>query len=322
MNKRTMKKGLAIVLALVMVFAMTATAFAVTGNGYYIVGDPTTSGPINVKVVFESRQKSESDASYISDIIDVQVTSKSNDANGFTVRDAILAVNNSSAGITCLNSNGSTLSATDTYIKSISKTENGTTINYDPVLPIDDPSYELDGWMFRVNGKLPISTLNGGSSVAYGPKGTDISNTPICDGDIIHFYWDYPYNETQTTYYSTRFISADAEYSDGKVNIQLEESYNWFANSGYWNITSFAEYSPATQLTATVYDAQGNMVGTGTIDTDGEGTVSGITLTEGAAYYVKVNSTTFKDVEGISADWDTVTWRILNTTMAYERFVA
>ena len=28
MNKRTMKKGLAIVLALVMVFAMTATAFA------------------------------------------------------------------------------------------------------------------------------------------------------------------------------------------------------------------------------------------------------------------------------------------------------
>lgn len=32
MNKRTMKKGLAIVLALIMVFAMTATAFAST-NG-------------------------------------------------------------------------------------------------------------------------------------------------------------------------------------------------------------------------------------------------------------------------------------------------
>ena len=38
MNKRTMKKGLAIVLALVMVFAMTATAFAATGNGYYLIG--------------------------------------------------------------------------------------------------------------------------------------------------------------------------------------------------------------------------------------------------------------------------------------------
>ena len=37
MNKRTMKKGLAIVLALVMVFAMTATAFA------------NTSGTVNVK---------------------------------------------------------------------------------------------------------------------------------------------------------------------------------------------------------------------------------------------------------------------------------
>ena len=38
MNKRTMKKGLAIVLALMMVFAMTATAFAATGNGYSVVG--------------------------------------------------------------------------------------------------------------------------------------------------------------------------------------------------------------------------------------------------------------------------------------------
>ena len=51
MNKRTMKKGLAIVLALVMVFAMTATAFAnTTGTAtinYYIY-DETTATFYNV----------------------------------------------------------------------------------------------------------------------------------------------------------------------------------------------------------------------------------------------------------------------------------
>lgn len=324
MNKRTMKKGLAIVLALVMVFAMTATAFAATGNGYYLIGGNggvaknMSTDPVTVKVVFESRQYSVNDTSHISDVINVQVTSKSDSNEGFTVRDAVLAVNSSSAGITCLNEDGAALSTTDKYIKSISKESK----IYDPVLPIDDPRYELDGWMFRVNGKLPISTLNGGASVAYGPKGTDISDTPIYDGDVIHFYWDYPYNETQTSYYSTHYITADSTYNNGVLDIQLKESYSWFANSGYWNITDFANYSPAAQLTATVYNAQGGVIGTGTINSDGAGTISGITLTSGVKYYIKVNSTAFKDVEGMSADYEDVTWRILNTTMVYEKIVA
>ena len=324
MNKRTMKKGLAIVLALVMVFAMTATAFAATGNGYYLIGGNggvaknMSTDPVTVKVVFESRQYSENDTSHISDVINVQVTSKSDSNEGFTVRDAVLAVNNSSAGITCLDKDGAALSATDKYIKSISKDGK----IYDPVLPIDDPDYELDGWMFRVNGKLPISTLNGGASVAYGPKGTDISDTPIYDGDVIHFYWDYPYNETQTSYYSTHYITADSTYNNGALNIQLKESYSWFANSGYWNITDFSDYSPAGQLTATVYDVQGGVIGTGIINSNGAGTISGIALTSGAKYYIKVNSTSFKDVEGMGADYEDVTWRILNTTMVYEKIVA
>ena len=122
MNKRTMKKGLAIVLALVMVFAMTATAFAATGNGYYLIGGNggvaknMSTDPVTVKVVFESRQYSENDTSHISDVINVQVTSKSDSNEGFTVRDAVLAVNNSSAGITCLDKDGAALSATDKYL--------------------------------------------------------------------------------------------------------------------------------------------------------------------------------------------------------------
>ena len=50
--------------------------------------------------------------------------------------------------------------------------------------------------------------------------------------------------------------------------------------------------------------------------------MSGIALTSGAKYYIKVNSTSFKNVEGMSADYEDVTWRILNTTMVYEKIVA
>ena len=48
--KRQMKKGLAIVLALVMVFAMTATAFASTNGtatiNFYIVDEATGTGEL------------------------------------------------------------------------------------------------------------------------------------------------------------------------------------------------------------------------------------------------------------------------------------
>lgn len=119
-DKRTMKKGLAIVLALAMVFAMTATAFAASGNGYYLVGDATTGGPINVKVVIESRQFSEDDASVISEVLDVNVSTMSEASKGFTVRDAMLAVqNDESNGITLYNGTGGLFTNTDKYIRSM-----------------------------------------------------------------------------------------------------------------------------------------------------------------------------------------------------------
>ena len=59
MNKRTMKKGLAIVLALVMVFAMTATAFASTNGtatiNFYIVDEATGTGELVDSVTAASK---------------------------------------------------------------------------------------------------------------------------------------------------------------------------------------------------------------------------------------------------------------------------
>ena len=59
MKKLLNKRVLAVMLALVMVFSMSAVAFAVTGTGYYLLSDVGTqayTAPINVKVVLDSKQ--------------------------------------------------------------------------------------------------------------------------------------------------------------------------------------------------------------------------------------------------------------------------
>ena len=53
--KTEFKKAIAVLMAMLMVFAMSTTAFAASGTGYYEVGGAQTySNPITVKVVVQS----------------------------------------------------------------------------------------------------------------------------------------------------------------------------------------------------------------------------------------------------------------------------
>ena len=319
---RNFKKGLAIVLALVMVFAMTATAFAVSGNGYYVVGTATTEGPINVKVVIESRQFSEEDASVISEILDVDVSTMSDSTKGFTVRDAMLAVqNDASNGITLYNGTGGLFTSEDTYIRSME--QNGK--NYEPALPFYDSnpqySYALDGWTFRVNGKYPVSTTDG-SPTTPGPVGTSVNETPISEGDVIHFYWDYPYNKASSELYSAKFITPDASYANGTLTVSLKASDAYFDNSMYWHINAFAAYTDAANATVTLYNADGTQVSgvNGHINANGTCSIAGLNL-EAGTYYVKTATTSYKGADGYDQDYEEVTLQILNSTMGYEKIV-
>lgn len=322
MNKRTMKKGLAIVLALVMVFAMTATAFAASGNGYYLVGDATTGGPINVKVVIESRQFSEDDASVISEVLDVNVSTMSEASKGFTVRDAMLAVqNDESNGITLYNGTGGLFTNTDKYIRSMKQNNK----NYEPALPFYDPnpqySYALDGWTFRVNGKYPLSTTDGSPDIP-GPVGTSVDETPISNGDVIHFYWDYPYNKTSSELYSAKFITPDASYADGTLNVSLKASDAYFDNSMYWHINSFSPYTDAINAIVTLYNADGTQVSgvSGSINENGLCQINGLNLSSGT-YYVKTATTAYKGADGYDENSEEITLQILKSTMGYEKIV-
>ena len=80
MNKRTMKKGLAIVLALIMVFAMTATAFASD-----TITPVEVSYPMNVKVVMLAAGETVTDVSGVTHQI-TGVMEMGNDGTGVPVQ--------------------------------------------------------------------------------------------------------------------------------------------------------------------------------------------------------------------------------------------
>lgn len=313
MNKN-FKKILSIVMILTMVFAMSATAFAVSGEGYYLLseeGSQAYTSPIHVKAVIDSKQvDGYSTGTATSEVYDV-VLNPGSSAKTFTVRDVIIALNAQYPSIMFYNADYELISGEDDYFLYMSVGENV----YMPSLPF--AGYELDGWYFRVNDKLPIESLTG-APVTNGIKGATIASTTVKAGDIIHFYWNYPYNETQSTLYSATYLSADAAYTDGQLSIQLKKSQDYFDNSFNWNITSFTNYSAAGSgnYNVKVYDAETNSatpVAEGTISASGSGSIS-CTLQADHNYYIRVDSQSYKLVYG---DDDVY---IVDNTKAYSKF--
>jgi hypothetical protein len=80
-----------------------------------------------------------------------------------------------------------------------------------------------DGWVFRVNDKFPVRTLGGYDDTYY--EGTAINQTPLDDGDIVHFFYDYPgifMYESSTGDLAAEYLKIiKKDYSDNVLTIQL-----------------------------------------------------------------------------------------------------
>lgn len=269
-------------------------------NDAYLVGEPISyDQPIDVTVIIESRKDSTT-SQYISEILDVTLGRAGVNGQTFTVRDAMYTISaNSMAGLKMYNANGAEITSNATYIYSMS--QNGVT--YAPALP--SASYTLDGWMFRVNDKLPLDSWGDG---ADAPVGTGIADTPVADGDVIHFYWDYPYQESQTSWYSTNYIAPTATYDDDHtVTVDLQYSWNYFDNNFVWVLSGFNLYTNYTVLTANILDANKNLVDSKVI-TPNDTTIN-VTLTAGQTYYVQIMPT-FKTVGN---------YQLLDSTMGFAK---
>ena len=306
----------------IMVMAMTVSVFAKADqeSGYYVVTTPVApSYPVQVKIVLDTKNVDGTNNTATSAIYNVTINSdmdEEGEDTTLTVRDAILAWIDQENSISVFD-HGEEFDDSSMYVTSIGVGNN----IYEPTLPYEEDA--LDGFYFRVNGKIPLLTTVSPAH-AYGPEGAYIYQTPIEDGDVIHLYWNYPYNETPNTYYSANYVSATPAYnsSTNTLSVQLVMSYDYEYNDGFWHIIPFHCTScvPAGTYNYTIWEkGENTAISSGTITTNngGVGAITGLNLSSGKTYYLQIDTQSYKGVESYDTFEDVY---IVDNTKVFEKF--
>lgn len=133
----------------------------------------------------------------------------------------------------------------------------------------------LDGWVFRVNDKFPVQRTSDG----LGYEGTLANQTPLHDGDVVHFFYDLPAElEPEGESMAANYLrGVYASRTSSSVTIQLQGHKTWIDQSEYGNyIMNIYNYTNAgSGITAKLYNASGALVGTATSNASGRVTFSG-----------------------------------------------
>lgn len=313
---KTIRK-LAIAFATVCVLMIMAVPSFAAGNaGWYNPGTPVTyTNPITVKVVLQSRESLTTPADYINEVYDVTLGTTNMTATSFKVIDALVALNSQQNDYEFLESTGDEIEETDSVLYNVKKVSNNHL--FGPALYNSD-HYPIDGWMFKVNGKFPTST-----SSSTNAQGLDVSHTYIQDGDVIYFFTDYPWKDSNNVIHSAYFVSAFTEYDseDHSLDITLKQNRDFYYGplaTATWTIQMYGLYKPTTNYQAEVRDASGTLVGTVNL-VQGQGTLS-CNLSSGTNYYVSVMGTrSFHSISGLDIGGSSISVNHLERTIAYDK---
>jgi hypothetical protein len=180
----------------------------------YVVLEPaiTTETTINVTLVIEAGDLAVADEPVASntrfrEVVDnVKLTGST--ADDFTVEDLLNKVNGKDGlGIEIEQT------ALGPYLTSI--TYGGNTW--------ERGQYYFDGWVFRVNDQFPVKNLDDYPDSEYY-EGTGIAQTYLEDGDIVHFFYDYPTDFAGNVgNLAANYVRAvKKSYSSGTLTVGLE----------------------------------------------------------------------------------------------------
>jgi hypothetical protein len=167
--------------------------------------------------------------------------------------------------------------------------------------------YAYDGWVFRVNDKFPVKLLTGYDDTYY--EGTLINETYLNDGDIVHFFFDFPatfsasLGPIEANYVRADPIEGDIDYdpSSHTLTVPLQFHYSYIAPGAnpnhsedemqVWDYDSMA-YVSDEPITGRLRDLDGTIVPGGEMTFDiAEGTAvfAGAVLTPGTEYIVETD---------------------------------
>lgn len=321
--RKISRKAIVLLMTIAMTIVMAVPAFADAGVGYYLISSRTipaysASDQIKVQLAIESRAYSQTDLSIINTIQEVTLTGKTS----YTVLDVLRAYNDLATGIQICNTSGQALTTSDTFISSIKSGTKSYSYLFFANIGNGEGRIPVDGWMFRVNGQYPMTSLTGFNG---GPEGGYIHQTPVADGDVVTLYFNCPFTISGTDF-STAFVSAESAYANGTLTVNLkschENHYN-ASQSGQWtfDVQNCTDYTSTTP-TGTLYDSSMNSVGTISFSSSGEGTLNQ-TLSPGT-YYLYVPSTqswvlrqAYKSFSGSTK----VKCNVLKSTFVFDRIV-
>ena len=156
-------------------------------------------------------------------------------------------------------------------------------VEHDGVSFIPDTAWELWGWSFRINSQSPLLDDN---DPTYGYLGAGIADTPLQDGDVVHFVYEYPFIEFGENY-SANFVRADTDVTGNNIDATLTGAHIYYDSS--FNMVA-ENFTPVVGTAVTLYDASGVAVDTDTTDVNGE--VS-LTATGTGIYYIRSASASY-----------------------------
>jgi hypothetical protein len=279
------KKLFSLVIALAFVFSAMGLAFApssavaavaghysgqtATNNGEYLEGDaiPPTTSPdcstylvgepttdeISVTLVIEAGNAFNSSGLPVLGTAlrkELPVTLTGNNAK--TVTSVLVALNQTN-GLTFYQSGNTQINSSSNYLGKVTMSGDYSATWTAGTL------FGFDGWVFRVNDKYPVQLTSDG----LGYEGTSILQTPVYDGDVVHFFYDYPsdypYEDVNIAANYVRAVHKSFNSTTHTLEVQLQGHRTYIDPSSY--IMYVYNYvNLGSGLVANLYKEDGTLV--------------------------------------------------------------
>lgn len=306
------RKLLAMLLALMMVLAILPMSAMAAGTGDYLAGNAIPPNPANPdSSTYEMSVPASADSITVTlvieagDVIDLDWWEVVPDtsfrleipvtlgdgitSNTYTVTD-LLAEVDGTYDLTFYGKQG------NSYIPFTDTTTYLAAVEYDGDTWYDS-TYVFGGWAMRVNDQFPVEP----TADTLGYQGTGIIDTYIDDGDIIHFFFDYPTQFSPSDpNYAANFVRGIYEgHTATNLSVQLQGHKTFIDQSTMDYIMSVYNYVDlGAGVTAYLYSTAGAMLDTAV--SDGYGVVEFDGVFDDDEVYIVKTAPTYNFATG----WD------------------